>query len=529
MVRHVFFAPLCIRRFFGAKKACPLLFFFVFFSYILFSLVACTDSSDPETVVYPRDKELYAIFPNDPILGDSVEAHLSTGIMLLVHPGGLYTLSFDVDPAYEAPRMQLFRFYENRRGDGYGMSKTQTLKPEVIENRYVFTFICEENEKSSWALTLVQDDDYYRGKTRDLKFEGFGEFSDTLSLNLISVGLIDPIDGVPDIDSLARLLVEGFRESYTTIVIDTIYVNEASEHPNLGVKYPPDRHWYAGSSSDDQTLSELGSWPAKGVTEALDIVLVHRIDELNVLGHATLFAANLKGGEGSTVVVGSHVLTASGERSLSAEEIVKGNFAAIVAPSFTTEAKQILSKNKKTKLVPSSKITNIELEARFINGGILIQTKDNTLFNQWKVRTKNRPSQVQTDEMVFGMLLAMGARSYSAVLLKQNHICGIAQGCTSEKRAIDGVWFEALKFNERASGEVSDQFGVRHDLDTSNLGEVLVTDGAIPFADTTKKLIDSGVKAILQTGGTPSDDEFIDYCNEHGVVMVFTGMTHLSY
>ena len=212
-----------------------------------------------------------------------------------------------------------------------------------------------------------------------------------------------------------------------------------------------------------------------------------------------------------------------------AEEIVKGNFAAIVAPSFTAEAKTILSKNKKTKLVPSSKITNIELEARFINGGILIQTKDNTLFNQWKVRTKNRPSQVQTDEMVFGMLLAMGARSYSAVLLKQNHICGIAQGCTSEKRAIDGVWFEALKFNERASGEVSDQFGVRHDLDTSNLGEVLVTDGAIPFADTTKKLIDSGVKAILQTGGTPSDDEFIDYCNEHGVVMVFTGMTHLSY
>ena len=323
MVRHVFFAPLCIRRFFGAKKACPLLFFFVFFSYILFSLVACTDSSDPETVVYPRDKELYAIFPNDPILGDSVEAHLSTGIMLLVHPGGLYTLSFDVDPAYEAPRMQLFRFYENRRGDGNGMSKTQTLKPEIIENRYVFTFICEENEKSSWALTLVQDDDYYRGKTRDLKFEGFGEFSDTLSLNLISVGRIDPIDGVPDIDSLARLLVEGFRESYTTIVIDTIYVNEASEHPNLGVKYPPDRHWYAGSSSDDQTLSELGNWPAKGVTEALDIVLVHRIDELNVLGHATLFAANLKGGEGSTVVVGSHVLTASGERSLSAEEIVK--------------------------------------------------------------------------------------------------------------------------------------------------------------------------------------------------------------
>ena len=212
-----------------------------------------------------------------------------------------------------------------------------------------------------------------------------------------------------------------------------------------------------------------------------------------------------------------------------AEEIVKGNFAAIVAPSFTTEAKQILSQNKKTKLVPSAKVTNINLEARFINGGLLVQTQDNTLFNQWKVRTKNRPSQIQTDELVFGMLLAMGARSYSAVLLKQNSICGISQGCTSEKRAIDGVLYEAIKFSERASGIVGDQSEISKEIDTSNIGEILVCDGAIPFCETTKKLIDSGVKAILQTGGTASDEEFIDYCNEHGVVMVFTGMTHLSF
>ena len=179
--------------------------------------------------------------------------------------------------------------------------------------------------------------------------------------------------------------------------------------------------------------------------------------------------------------------------------------------------------------MPSFKVTNIELDLRFINGGLLVQTKDSTLFNQWKVRTKNRPSQIQTDEMVFGMLLVMGARSYSAVLLKQNSICGIAQGCTSEKRAIDGVLFESMKFQEYAKGVYSDKLGISHDIDTSNLGEVLVCDGAIPFCESTKKLIDSGVKAVLQTGGTSTDDAFIDYCNEHGVVMVFTGMTHLSF
>ena len=212
-----------------------------------------------------------------------------------------------------------------------------------------------------------------------------------------------------------------------------------------------------------------------------------------------------------------------------AEEIEKGHFSAIVAPSFTTEAKQILTKNKKTKLIPSAKVTNIELEASFINGGLLVQTKDTTLFNHWQVRTRDRPSQVQTDEMVFGMLLAMGARSYSAVLLKQNSIYGIAQGCTSEKNAMDGVCYEALKHTERVSGINNPEPGVSSEIDRSNLGEVLVCDGAIPFCDSTKRLLDSGIKAILQTGGTASDDEFIDYCNEHGIVMVFTGMTHLSF
>ncbi|MBP5519931.1 MAG: hypothetical protein J6X84_05070 [Treponema sp.] len=212
-----------------------------------------------------------------------------------------------------------------------------------------------------------------------------------------------------------------------------------------------------------------------------------------------------------------------------AEEIEKCNFAAIVAPSFTTEAKQILSKNKKTKLVPSSKVTNIELDGRFINGGLLIQTKDKTLFNQWKVRTKNRPSQIQTDEMVFGMLLVLAARSYSAVLLRQNAICGIAQGCTSTTGAIAGTLYEALKHNERAQGIMNYGPGVSPDADQSNLGDVLVCDAELPFNESTKKLIDGGVKAILQTGGTSADDEFIDYCNERGVVMVFTGITHLSF
>jgi hypothetical protein len=323
MVRQSFFVPLCIRRFFVVKKACPLFIFFFFLWSIFFSLTACTDSTEPEVVVFPRDREFYAIFPNDPKLGDSIEANLATGIMMIVHPGGRYTLSFGVDPTHEAPKMQLFRSYKHRDGERYGLSKMKTLKPEISGGRYVFSFVCEENERTSWVLTLVEDDTFYQGKTKDVRFEGSGRYSDTLSLNLVSVGLIDPIEGAPSMDSLSRLLISAFRKNYTSIVIDTIYVNYAEKHPTLGEKYPADRHWHAESPSSDTKLSEFGNWPAKGVTEALDIVLVHRIDELNSLGYAGLFASNLVGGERSTVVVGSHVLSNAGERPLAAEEIVK--------------------------------------------------------------------------------------------------------------------------------------------------------------------------------------------------------------
>ena len=318
MARHTFFAPLCIRRFFVAKKAWPLFIFFIF----LFFLDGCSEPSDPEKIVYPRDEDLFAIFPNDLAQGDSVDAHLSTGIMMVVHPGGHYKLSFGVDSTHEAPKMQLFRVYPTPNGK-YGMSKIETLKPQISGGRYVFSFVCEENQRSEWMLTLVEDDDYYKGRTPNVQFEGDGIYSDTLSLNLISVGLIESIEGAPSMDSLARLLVRAFRENYSTFVIDTIYVNRAENHPTLGQNYPSDKHWHAGVSSQDMSLSELGNWPAKGVESALDIVLVHRIEELNVLGFAGLFAANLVGGMGSTVVVGSHALSASGERPLAAAEIVK--------------------------------------------------------------------------------------------------------------------------------------------------------------------------------------------------------------
>lgn len=199
-----------------------------------------------------------------------------------------------------------------------------------------------------------------------------------------------------------------------------------------------------------------------------------------------------------------------------ADEIVKGNFAAIVAPDFTPEAKQILSTNKNIRLIPTAKISCTPYELELLNGGILFQSKDAVIFDHWYVKTKNRPSQNLTDEMAFGMLLAIQARSYSCVLLKDNMVTGIAQACKSPEKAVDLALLDAKEVIQR--GQNSDA-----------PADLIVCDSSVTLCDSIKELISLGVKAIIQTGNASGDEEFINYCNEHEVIMIYTLMPHISY
>ena len=193
-------------------------------------------------------------------------------------------------------------------------------------------------------------------------------------------------------------------------------------------------------------------------------------------------------------------------------------FAAIVAPGFTPQAKQILSANKKLNLIQVSKIITPDFDMELINGGLLFQTKDKTLFDHWDVKTKTRPGQVLADQMAFGTILSMASRSYSAVLLKNNCVVGVSQACKTPERAVDVVLAEAQLHKENNN---ESNYGV--------LADVLVCDTAIPLTDSIKKLTDEGLKAIIQPGGTANDSEFINYCNDHLISMIFTGMSHISY
>ena len=60
-------------------------------------------------------------------------------------------------------------------------------------------------------------------------------------------------------------------------------------------------------------------------------------------------------------------------------------------------------------------------------------------------------------------------------------------------------------------------------------GAVLASDAFFPFKDSIEIAYEAGIRAVIQPGGSIRDQESIDFCNEKGIPMVFTGIRHFKH
>lgn len=203
-----------------------------------------------------------------------------------------------------------------------------------------------------------------------------------------------------------------------------------------------------------------------------------------------------------------------------ARELVKVDFRAIIAPDFTKEAKEIFSAKKDMRLVIASRFISDYYEMATIDGGFMLQEPDSKMFTKLSVVTQKRPTQAQVDSMAFGMLVAMTCKSDAAVVVNDFSAVGISAGNTSRKRAVRYALQDASEYFENNQNN--------NLICKDRNSEILISDSVIYFDEYAKKLADVGIKAIIQTGGVECDAEFIQYCNDHDISMIFTGIQHLS-
>ena len=197
-----------------------------------------------------------------------------------------------------------------------------------------------------------------------------------------------------------------------------------------------------------------------------------------------------------------------------AEEMVKCFLEVIVAPDFTEDALKVFETKKNLRIVKAEIDANDDYEVMSVAGGLLVQNKDNQLFEKWDIVTKAKPTQEQIDEMAFGMTVAMFAKSNAILVIKNKTAYGIGCGQTNRIWAAD----QALS---RAK-EKTDALGLGN-------AEVLISDAFFPFADCVEKANEYGIKAIVQPGGSIRDQESIEACNKYGISMIFTGTRHFKH
>lgn len=185
----------------------------------------------------------------------------------------------------------------------------------------------------------------------------------------------------------------------------------------------------------------------------------------------------------------------------------------VIAPEFSEEALEIL-KGKKNRILLIQKPTKLpNTQVRTCLNGVLEQdrdTKTDTLSDLDYVTTK-KPTDSELEDLLFASKLCKHTKSNTIVLARNKQLCASGTGQTSRVDALNQAIQKAGIFN----------------LDLR--GSVMASDAFFPFPDCVEIAHKSGVKSVIQPGGSIKDQLSVDYCNENGLSMVMTGTRHFKH
>ncbi|MBR1442460.1 MAG: bifunctional phosphoribosylaminoimidazolecarboxamide formyltransferase/IMP cyclohydrolase [Firmicutes bacterium] len=202
-----------------------------------------------------------------------------------------------------------------------------------------------------------------------------------------------------------------------------------------------------------------------------------------------------------------------------AEEISKIFLEIVLAPKFTEEALEVLTKKKNIRLLELDDIDKKQPESAYdikkVSGGILIQDIDNELLHEedLKVVTKRKPTDKEMEDLLFTWKIVKYAKSNGIAIGKDKQSVGVGPG------QVNRIWA-----TKQAIEHGTEQLGA----DVVK-GAVLASDAFFPFDDCVQEAAKAGITAIIQPGGSVRDEDSIKKCDEYGIAMVFTGMRHFRH
>ena len=198
-----------------------------------------------------------------------------------------------------------------------------------------------------------------------------------------------------------------------------------------------------------------------------------------------------------------------------AREISKTFFQVILAKSFDKEALRIFRSRKNLILIDISKFKlNSDIQIKYFYNSLLIQDQNLEIFDYKKLKfvTKLKPSKREIKLAEFAMNVCKFVKSNSIVVTKDFSTIGIGAGQPSRVDSCKIAVGKAKTFQPKKIKN-----------------SIAASDAFFPFPDGIKKLIKSGVKLIIQPGGSIRDKESIRVADKAKVKMIFTGTRHFNH
>lgn len=185
----------------------------------------------------------------------------------------------------------------------------------------------------------------------------------------------------------------------------------------------------------------------------------------------------------------------------------------IIAPSFSDDAYNLLSQKKNIRLLTidmSHSETTNEKDYVSVLGGMLVQDIDQVSENvrDWQVVTKRQPTEEEKEALLFANKAVKHVKSNGIVIANKNQTLGIGAGQMNRVGSVEIALNQALGKYDNA---------------------VLASDAFFPMPDSLELIARSGIKAIIQPGGSVRDQESIDVADKYGITMIFNGIRHFRH
>jgi phosphoribosylaminoimidazolecarboxamide formyltransferase/IMP cyclohydrolase len=187
----------------------------------------------------------------------------------------------------------------------------------------------------------------------------------------------------------------------------------------------------------------------------------------------------------------------------------------IVAPDFEDAALEVLREKKNVRLLRCAAVPDGEsVETRSVSGGLLMQVRDALQADgdsaaAWTLACGSAADPAMLADLEFAWRSCRSVKSNAILLAKDGTSVGVGMGQVSR---VDSAKLAVMRAgDERARGSVA------------------ASDAFFPFPDGLQVLIDAGVRAVVQPGGSVRDDEIVAAAEAAGITMYLTGTRHFFH